>query len=164
LIKSGGHHQIEKQHFDFFFSLAEKAETGFMSADHQSWLERLDVEQDNLRTALDYGLSAKRYERTLQFAGTLFWFWQTLGYISEGRSHLKKILTASLPVLPPDQPGAIAAFAKALWAAGGLAWIQGDYTEASSQLKESLALWRVLGGINKLGLAISLPDAGIVAT
>ena len=164
LIKSGEHQQIEKQHFDFFFNLVEKAETGFMSAEHQSWLKHLDMEQDNLRIALDYGLSAKRYEHTLQFAGTLFWFWQTLGYISEGRSHLEKILGASLHVLPADQPGAIAACAKALWCAGGLSWIQGDYTEASSQLKESIVLWRGLDGINKLGLAISLRDAGIVAT
>jgi predicted ATPase/transcriptional regulator with XRE-family HTH domain len=164
LIKSGEHQQIEKQHFDFFLSLAEKAEAGFMSADHQSWLKRLDLEQDNLRIALDYGLSAKRYEDTLQFAGTLFWFWQTLGYISEGRSHLEKILAGMPLVLPADQPSAIAARAKALWCAGGLSWIQGDYTEASSQLKESIALWRQLGGTHKLGLAISLRDAGIVAT
>jgi tetratricopeptide (TPR) repeat protein len=164
LRESGEHQQIKRQHFDFYLSLAEKAEAGFMSADHQSWLQRLDNEQDNLRIALDYGLSSKRYEDTLKFAGTLFWFWQTLGYISEGRSHLEKILASCLGDLPRDQPGAIAARAKTLWAAGGLAWIQGDYDQAMSQLKDSVALWRQLGAANELGLAISLREAGIVAT
>jgi tetratricopeptide (TPR) repeat protein len=131
-----------------------------MSADHQSWLERLDMEQDNLRLALDNGLSAQIYEDTLQFAGTLFWFWQTLGYISEGRSYLEKIIAAA----SPDHPGLNAALAKALWCAGGLAWIQGDYDQANSQLMESISLWRQLGVMHKPRLAISLREAGIVAT
>ena len=164
LRDSGEHQQIKRQHFDFYLNLAETAEAGFMSADHQSWLLRMDNEQDNLRIALDYGLSSKRYEDTLQFAGTLFWFWQTLGYISEGRSHLEKILASCLGELPRDQPAAIAARAKTLWAAGGLAWIQGDYDQAISQHKESVALWRQLGAANKLGLAVSLREMGIVAT
>ena len=164
LNQSGEHGQIERQHFEFFLNLAEKAEAGFMTADHQSWLQRLDIEQDNLRVALDYGLSAKQYEATLRFAGTLFWFWQTLGYISEGRSHLERILTVSLKSFHPDQPGAIAAHAKALWCSGGLSWIQGDYAQASLQLEESIRLWRQPGQTNKLGLAISLREMGIVET
>ena len=104
-----------------------------MSSDHQSWLKQLNVEQDNLRAALNHGISSKRYEDTLLFAGTLFWFWQTLGYISEGRLHIGEVLSASLNALPPDGPSAVAAKAKALWCAGGLAWIQGDYVEASSR-------------------------------
>jgi predicted ATPase len=164
LVKAGENQQIEKQHFDFFLNLVQKAEFGFMSSDHQSWLKQLNMEQDNLRAALKYGISLELHESTLQFAGTLFWFWQTLGYISEGRSHLQEILTVSLDALLPNQPSAIAARAKALWCAGGLAWIQGDYAEASSQLKESIGLWRQLGRTNNLGLAISLREAGIVAT
>jgi len=164
LVKSGESRQIEKQHFDFFLELVQNAEVGFMTSDHQRWLKRLNAEQDNLRAALQYGISSKQYENTLQFTGTLFWFWQTLGYISEGRSHLQEILTASLDVLPLDQPAAIAANAKALWCAGALAWIQGDYVEASSQLKESVRLWRQLNGTNKLGLAIGLRETGIIAT
>lgn len=164
LSESGEVQQTKRQHFDFYLSLAEKAEAGFMGADHQSWLLRLDNEQDNLRIALDHGLSSKRYEDTLQFAGTLFWFWQTLGYISEGRSHLEKILTSCLGELPRDHPTANAARAKSLWAAGALAWIQGDYDQASSQLKDSVALWRELGATYTLGLAISLREEGIVNT
>ena len=164
LRDSGEQQQIERQHFDFFLSLAERAEVGFMTANHQSWLQRLDMEHDNLRATFDNGLSAKRYEHTLHFAGTLFWFWQTVGYIGEGRSYLEKILAASPQVLPSDPPSAIAARAKALWCAGCLSWIQGDYSEASSQLKDSIALWRQIGGTHTLGLATSLRDAGIVAT
>lgn len=160
LSESGKQALVEARHFDFFFDLATLAEVGFKGSDHQAWLKRLDIEGANLRAALGYGISSKRFEDTLMFAGTLFWYWQTLGYISEGRSQVREALTASSEGSLSNQP--IAARAKALWCAGALAWIQGNYANAKSQLNESTVLWRSLS--DNYGLAISLRDAGIVAT
>lgn len=158
LNESGMQAAVESRHFNFFFDLAEKAEIGFMTHEHQAWLIRLDMERDNLRAALRYGIASKRFEATLQFAGTLFWYWQTLGYISEGRSHLKEIFS-SAHELPAGQ--AVAARAKAYWCAGSLAWIQGETAEADAQLRESIKLWRSLE--DAYGLATSLREAGIIA-
>ena len=142
----------------------EEADSKLKTADHQLWLKRLDIEKDNLRTALARGQSAGRYEDILRFAGTLFWFWQTIGYIREGRSVLSNILSITSEAFPLDGPRAIGARAKALWAAGVLAWIQSDYAAGRSQLEESVQLWRQLGGANKTGLAVALRDLGIVST
>ena len=159
LRKSGNQELVQRRHFDFFFQLATQAEAGFKGSEHQAWLKRLDLERDNLRAALGHGISPVNLEDALMFAGTLFWYWQTLGYISEGRTHLKEIL-ASVHDLPSDQ--AVAARAKALWCASALAWIQGDYAEGNSQIKESVQLWRSID--DKHGLALSLREAGIIST
>lgn len=164
LIKSIEYEDVKTRHFDFFRSLIENAEAGLMSARSPYWLERLDLEHDNLRAALEYGHSANRYEDLLHLAGGLFWFWQDRGYIDEGRLHLEKILANISEARFDNDPDKIAAHAKSLWAAGGLAWIQSDYNAARSQLEESVKLWRGLDQTNKLGLAISLRELGILAT
>jgi len=155
LKQSGKQEMVERRHFDFFLNLATIAESGFKTSEHQTWLKRLDSEKDNIRAALRHGIDSKLLEETLMFTGTLFWYWQTIGYISEGRSYSKEILTTSAQESPDT------ARAKALWCAGTLAWIQGDNVEANSQLDQSITLWRRLE--DKLGLAASLRDAGIVA-
>ncbi|HKY55176.1 MAG TPA: helix-turn-helix domain-containing protein, partial [Anaerolineales bacterium] len=66
LKKSAEHEQVKARHFDFFLSLVEAAEAGTMSARSPYWLERLDLEHDNLRAALEYGHSAKRYQHLLR--------------------------------------------------------------------------------------------------
>lgn len=164
LIMSAEKQEIENQYFDFYLRFVDQADTKLKTAEHQFWLKRLDIEKDNLRRALVYGQSAGRYEDILQFAVSLFWFWQTIGYIREGRSVLANLLAITSEFLPRDQPSAIAARAKALWAAGTLAWIQSDYSMARAQLEESLGLWRSLGETDISGLAITLRELGIVAT
>ena len=160
LSESGKQELVERRHFDFFFQLATKAEAGFKGSDHQAWLKRLDLERGNLRAALGYGISSGHFDDTLMFTGTLFWYWQTLGYISEGRSHVRETLTASGHEAAVNH--AAAGRAKALWCAGSLAWIQGDYVDAKNHLHESATLWRRLG--DAYGLAIALREVGIVAT
>jgi hypothetical protein len=61
-------------------------------------------------------------------------------------------------------PGAevrTAARAKALWEAGGLAWLQGDYGTARALLEESLAINRELG--DKWGIAQNLERLAALA-
>lgn len=163
LIKSGEHTQVEEQHLKFFIGYVEKAEAGLMSAQSPYWLEQLDIEHDNLRAALEYGQSINHYEDFLRLAGGLFWFWQDKGYISEGRSQLEKILVNVSDVKFDVDPKKTATYAKSLWAAGSLAWIQGDYAAARSRLEESVQLWRGLEQTNRLGLAISLREMGILS-
>jgi ATP/maltotriose-dependent transcriptional regulator MalT len=56
-----------------------------------------------------------------------------------------------------------AARAKALSAAGALAYLQCDYTAARSRLEEGLALWREVGDVHKRGAAFALSFLGLIA-
>jgi predicted ATPase/Flp pilus assembly protein TadD len=163
LARSGEQEGIERQHFDFYFDLVQEAEVGLKTSDRQFWLRRLDAEKENLRAAFGYGQSLGRHKQLLHFAGGLYWFWQTLGYIREGRSVLENILRNPSKI-PANEPSAVAARATGLWAAGSLAWIQTDYTVARSRLEESVRLWRQLAEENELGLAITLRELGFLLT
>ena len=156
LTRGGELEALQNRHIDFFLKLVKQAEAGLMTTQSPYWLKRLDAEQDNLRAAFTYGQALKRYEDTLRLAVGLFWFWQTRGHIGEGRAQLEQLLTsASLNK---------AIRARGLWAAGTLAWIQGDYAVARAQVEESLALFRQIDPQGKLDIAISLRELGIIAT
>src|SRR5439155_937520 len=58
------------------------------------WLERLDLEQENLRAALTWSLDEGEVETALRLGGALWRFWYTRGYLSEGRHWLDRALTA----------------------------------------------------------------------
>jgi tetratricopeptide (TPR) repeat protein len=164
LIETGELDSIRGRHFEFFLRLAEESELKLLSAERRTWLERLEVEHDNVRAALDHRPSSGYGESTARLAGALFWFWQSRGYLSEACARLGRILQAMPEDVSVSPPGEAAVWAKALWAAGSLAWLQGDYASGRSQLEESVKIWRQLGASGERGLAISLRELVIAAT
>ncbi len=151
LLQAGEGDRLRNRHFEFFLQWAEQAEEQLRGSRQLEWLPRLEDELDNLRAALEWGLSrAEHSEAYLRFAGALFSFWSLRGRITEGRDWLDRALTN------PASPRIGAARAKALYAAGYLARLQGDLTIARASLEASAALWRRSGSTNQTGLAGAL--------
>jgi hypothetical protein len=62
-------------------------------AELAEFLERLEVEHDNLRAALDFCLEQEKgVEAGQRLAGALIQFWEIQGYLSEGRKLLAQVL------------------------------------------------------------------------
>src|SRR5258708_4937337 len=154
LIASGEVEGIRLNHAHFFQRLAEMAEPEIKSADRRFWLERLDREHDNLRTALMWLKEHGEVERALHLAAALTWFWYFRGHISEARQWLAG--TLALREASGRTPGR----AKALFAAGVMAWVQGEYAKAYAHLDESVAIWREVK--DRQDLAYSLTWLGVV--
>jgi tetratricopeptide (TPR) repeat protein len=93
-------------------------------------------------------------EAGLRLAALLMRFWVVRGYLAEGRERLGKALAAA--------PEATAGRAKALNAAGILAYRQADYHAARLLYEESLAIVRTLG--DQRGIAAALNNLGMLAT
>jgi non-specific serine/threonine protein kinase len=147
------------RHLDYFVRWAEKAPPHLMGSEELIWLNRFEVEHDNLRAALKLSLtSANKAELGLRLAGACGRFWRLRGYFREGRSHL----SAALSQAKADSP--TAARAHALYRAGVLAYLQSDYLAARSLHEESLAIWRKLGEVGRTGVAEALEMLGEVAT
>lgn len=130
LAQSGEEAQIRHQHTDWCCALAAEAE--LHGEQQQLWLDRLELEYENLRVAF-YGLiDRKSTEAALRLSICLERFWKVRGYFGEGRAWLTRLLSTTDG--PPILRGRV------LGIAGDLARCQGDYSTAQSLCTESLAI------------------------
>lgn len=135
LEEGGKAEAVRRRHATFFVALAEEAEPMLEEGDQAAWVERLGREHPNLRAALSWSLEAEP-EMCLRLAGAVWRFWQMRGHLGEGRRWLDEAL---------ERGGGGIMRARALRAAGALAWTQGDYRSAEPAFEESLALSREAG-------------------
>ena len=83
---------IYRAHAGFFNALVLQGESRSMSADEHTWLDRIKLEYDNIRSALSW-ISKEEPEAGLRLAAALWRFWYLNGYLQEGRRWLEEMLT-----------------------------------------------------------------------
>jgi predicted ATPase/class 3 adenylate cyclase len=152
---SGEGDLIRQRHAHYFVALAEEAEPEILGADQIVWLERLEAERDNFRAALGWLLKQGDTGRALRLIGSLRRGWVARGYLSETRKWLEAAFEQSGAISPRLE-------AKALYALGRVALVQGDYDQAIPSLEQSARLFREFGEAE--GLVFSLADLGFIAT
>ena len=146
---------LRRRHGRYFMVLAQTAEPKFEGLEQEIWLDRLEVEHDNLQAALAWSqTSAEGAEIGLLLAGAVWQFWLIRGYVNEGRAWLARVLEQAsfAPAL---------ARARALNGVGFLNWAWGDFPQAQRLLHESLDIFRALN--DKHGIAWVLNHLGHVA-
>jgi non-specific serine/threonine protein kinase len=159
IVDAGDGDAARDRHLNYFVHWTEKAPPHLTGAEELTWLNRFEVEHDNLRAALEWSLAAAdRAEAGLRLAGACGRFWRLHGYFSEGRARLSAALSHGKADLPT------AARVHALYRAGVLAYLQSDYPASRSLHEESLALSRKLGEAGATGVAEALEMLGEVAT
>ena len=140
-------------HLRLFLDFAEEAEPNLKGSDQGEWLDRLDSEHDNLRSALQWcAEDAVGAEAGLRMCGALWIFWEVRGHLSEGRNHYMEALAH------PGEHTRTPARAKALNGAGNLATDQADYAAAHELYLEALTINRELG--NRASEAANLGNLG----
>ena len=92
LIELGEHPNTCIKHLGFFIQLAESAENHLIGPDQVQWLNNLEREHDNFRTALKWSLKTGKHEEALRMAGALGLFWLKHSHFSEGRRWLENVL------------------------------------------------------------------------
>ena len=92
LCESGEEESIRQAHARYYLALVEEAEPHLRGAQQLLWFRRLDREQENLRAALAWLIAHAEGEKALRFCVSLWLFWQTRGYWSEGWRRLKTVL------------------------------------------------------------------------
>ncbi|RJL24439.1 BTAD domain-containing putative transcriptional regulator [Bailinhaonella thermotolerans] len=97
LAESGEAAAVRLRHVRHYLELAELAAPGLRGPDQRRWLERLDAETANLRTALAHagpGLA-------LRLVDALAWYWFLRGRLTEARRSLAAALASATPGAPP---------------------------------------------------------------
>ena len=154
LEESGELKSAQVEHAAHYLLLAEKAEPELRGPRQAEWLERLEREHDNMRAALRWSMATGETALGLRLAANLSWFWWLRGYLSEGRQWVEELLSVPEPVPPSIRAGA-------LYAAGVLAYYQGDYGPSGTYLQQSTTLYEQID--DRLGRANVVNLLGNVA-
>lgn len=156
LAECGELEETGRRFLDYFLALAERAEPDLTGPEQGAWMDRLEREHDNIRSAIRWCLERGSAEEGLRLAGALWRFWFTRCHLTEGNRVLGDLL---------DLEGTASARpetrAKALNGAGNLAQACGDLERAARLHTESLALRQGLG--DQRGIAYSLNSLANVA-
>ena len=123
--------RVEEAHAATFLALAEAAGPGLRGPGELEWLDRLEVEHQNIRAAIDWYAQHEPCD-ALRLAVAMSRFWGVRGHFTEGRRRLKALLGMS--------GDTTSARVKALNGAASLAIDQGDYRDARDLLGESIRL------------------------
>jgi predicted ATPase/DNA-binding CsgD family transcriptional regulator len=126
-------------HRDYYLALAEEAAPNLEIADQAEWLDRLDLELDNLRAALTFTVNQPDAGLGLRLAVALGEYWRVRGYAAEGVSVLRTLLDA------PAAPQATLPRARALAVAGRLLLLIGDYAIAAVYGHEAWSIAQAVG-------------------
>jgi predicted ATPase len=151
-------HDLRDRHAAHYLELAEEASQGSFGPDAARWLDRLEQDHANLRSALRRLLDRRDAAAGLRLCAALWPFWYVRGHATEGRAQLRAFLT--LPI-PEGRQEDVRGRAEALVGAGQLAQTQGDYPAARRFLTDSIELYRSIG--DKRSTAAALLGAGFTA-
>jgi len=127
------------RHLEHFLDLAEEVEPKLIGEEQARWLQLLVDEHDNLRGALSWAADGPRASSGLRLCAALQRFWLVRGYFAEGRAWCSRLLETT------GDGSQTAERAKALSAAGMLAFQHADYHAAKALHNESLRISRTLG-------------------
>ncbi len=153
-VRAGEAEELRKRHALWFRKLAEEARTATPRLQRTVWSARLELEYDNLWAALHCLEATGAFEQGLDLASDLHWFWELRGRVREARTYLARLLAVS-------QGTSRELRARVLHAAASLARYAGDLATAATYADEAILLWRALGDVR--GLAIALYTSGHIA-
>ena len=155
LLDSGEADVVRRRHRDWYVALAEHAWPEYFGPRATLWVQRLETEHDNLRTAVEWSRGeADGAEAGLRLAGVFWYFLFKHGHWNEAREWLEGALARSAEAPPAVLPRALAG-------ASNFAWRRGDYELAMKLATNGLALSRELG--DKEGSVNHLFQLGTVA-
>jgi predicted ATPase/class 3 adenylate cyclase len=150
---------VRDRHRDFYLAFAEDAERGLQGAEQVRWLQRLEMDHDNMRTALRWSLERGATEQALRLGSAMWPFWDTRGYISEGREWLEELLACGAALSGSGlTPASRRARARVLDGAAYLRTRRGEIAAARELFTRSAEWWRELG--EPRGVAEALNNAG----
>jgi non-specific serine/threonine protein kinase len=149
LRASGEEAGVRNRHLDWFVRFAVQGDQGLRGAEQDRWLGEIEIEHDNLRTAVDWADTQEdEGEAALELCGSLALFWYFRDHMPEGRSRLERALSRSVPPT--------AARMRALAGAGWLAHFQREQATARAWIGESLAIARDTGDLRAEAWALYL--------
>jgi predicted ATPase/DNA-binding XRE family transcriptional regulator len=138
LEKSGEVEEVRRRHAAFYLALAEEAEPRIKGWHQGEWLDRLEAENDNLRSAIGWSLEAGEAQTAARFGWALGMYWVMRARHTEGRLLMEQTVAQS-----DNLPGEMKS--KALWALAASVYGSGDNNRLMAISEEGVTLSRRTG-------------------
>lgn len=155
LTESPDRESLRRSHALYCLMVAEHAEPMLTGPEQGRWLDRLEIEYDNMRAALQWAEETGNQEAGLKLSGALWRYWIVRGNLVEGADWMKRLLAMPVATTRPRIR------AKVLNATGTILHELSRYGESRPMLEESLRIYRELG--DSMGAATVLNNLGWVA-
>jgi predicted ATPase/class 3 adenylate cyclase len=136
---------LQRRHAIHYLALAERAEPGLRGPAQRAWLNRLELDHDNLRAALSWSCETRNAEVGLRLAAALWRFWR-LHHLTEGSRTLETILGMG-------KTGSASLRTRTLLGASRLAMDEGDLERTLARADEALVAARASGEAREIAAA-----------
>ncbi len=143
LTLSGQREALQRSHAAYYLCIAETSRNGMHGESDLAWLDCIEREHTNIRTALQWAVDHDP-ATALRLCAAVWSFWYTRGYFVEGRNWLEQALAH------PTPNGDSVALARCHRAFGTLAAVQGDLDYARTHLQAAADFYRTAGDEHNL--------------
>ncbi len=110
LASSGADTGLRQRHATHYRAVAELAAGRLRGPEQRAWLDRLAIEQPNLRAALEHSVGTGDVETALRWISALELFWDGTGQRREAHEWIRRTLACGEP---PATPASVAGLAGA---------------------------------------------------
>ena len=156
LVRAADLDGTRRRHAEYYADFAEQANAELQGSRQLIWLDRLEIEHDNLRSALSWALATtaangsdqERSALGLRLVSALSWFWYGHSHVAEARRWLELAIDAATV----DEGETLA---DAVHGLATILLLQGENERARAALEENLTLLRRLGDARRLALGLS---------
>lgn len=152
-------HELEalrQTHAAFYLQVATQTVSAPFSGESERWLDSLEADYSNLRTAVQWFLDREQEaQQGWQMLVHLLWLWYRRGHLNEARQWFERAINQAASL------GTDLWRANVLVYAGSIAMWQGDNAKAAPLMDEGLAIFRQHGNDAEVAMALFL--RGVVA-
>jgi predicted ATPase/DNA-binding SARP family transcriptional activator len=152
LTESGQVATVRNQHLEFFVKLAEEAAPNALGAESVRYYDLIDLELDNIRSAMEWSLETHQALLAFRLLAALFYFWYNRSTLGEWYDRFKEVLSL------PEGLERTAERAKAINSISFFFWAGMSAVNPHRELEEALLIGRELE--NDYVIAQSLSNLG----
>jgi predicted ATPase/DNA-binding XRE family transcriptional regulator len=149
---------IRRWHIDWYVHLADRAGPQLTGPDQMRWLNRLELEHNNLRKAMNGLIDDAEWVRAAELCAVLRHFWVIHAHLDEGRRFVERVLADWNSQASQTHQ---ATRTQLLNTAGCLTYYQGAYDAAHAYFEQALVLARAAA--DKPAAAFALDGLGAEA-
>lgn len=137
LAGSGEADRARARHAEAYLALAERVHPELTGPEWDTWIDRLTLDRHNFEAALDWSIGSAETETAQRLCASLWRFWQMRGHMAEALPRIEAAIAMSAS---PSE-----ARARAVEAAGGVAYWLGDMERTRGHYEDALQYWRDVG-------------------